>query len=1169
MITEGLLATAIFQTASFSILLVLFFLLLRDLPARFLRLWAAGWAALTVSSGIWIVHLWGGGNLQRILTAETYLAGILLLLAAVLDYIGQGRSLSYIWPVGLLCEVVVGAAQRSPSTSGLLHWVSSSLVTGLLLCAGWILWRRVQKQSGFGSRLLAAALLLAGLHRLDRVLWPGHPLYLQRAAFQAFLEICVGMAMAVLVLDLGRMRTEDLNDKLRRLTLITTASTQSFNVDQVLGVVLHHLVESVNASHGMVRLLSGQGEIADLAVRAAVGFSPEYLTREERVSPRDPWMRKVLSLEQVFSDRDAECDPEVRRRMNLENLSALVMVRLPGQDSALGVLAVGSTTRRRFRADEISFLVNVANLLGLTVQNVRLFEQADRAHRQWASTFDAIADPIVVHDSEGRILRVNQAFARRAGLSTETLVDQSVADVLRRGDSEWEMCPYCEGAGGKGEEIDPGLGGYLLACTSNFNEPKDAQVGTIHVLQDITERRRAEEKYRTLIENVQEGVFISTPEGQFLHFNVAFMRMLGYDNREELLAVQDIAAVLYVNASDRERLKKLLRDHGAVTDFEFQMRRKDGEIRTFLESSFITRDSAGTVAAYQGFVLDITERKQAEQEIRRRNRELMVLNAIGQTLNLPYDLHEMLTRALRQVVELFGVDQGAIYLLDAETSVLRRAASFGMRSEYARHFPPTAIPSNLIDHMRAARATVFSRQSLPLPSVFRDIQEKEELAVSYTVILRSTDRLIGKLGLGHRSEREFAAAELNLLTSIGNQISAAIERLQLYEETRQAYESLRRTQEQLLQSEKMVAVGQLISGVAHELNNPLTAILGYGQLLASSDVVSPRGAEYLDKLYKQAQRTHRIVHNLLSFARQQKPERSSVGVNQILEDTLSLREYDLRLNNIVIHHEFQEDLPMTPADPHQLQQVFLNILNNAVDAILERSDQGEIWIRTGVENDRIVIEFTDSGPGVRDVMRVFDPFYTTKPVGKGTGLGLSICYGIISEHGGEITVRNGPSRGACFTIRLPLLPVTDNAEAHPDAPLNPSVQGRVLLVDDEEAVLDLEREILEGRCRSVRTARTGAEALRVLEEELVDLVVTDMKMPGEITGRELYRWIRKHRPELSSRVIFTISDARAEEAIRTLAESGCQYLQKPFRVDQFLTVVQRALAQSEPSVVKR
>ena len=205
---------------------------------------------------------------------------------------------------------------------------------------------------------------------------------------------------------------------------------------------------------------------------------------------------------------------------------------------------------------------------------------------------------------------------------------------------------------------------------SDFHDPAGHRLGVVHVLKDITDRQQAEEKYRRLIANMQEGVFISSPEGHFVDFNEAFQRMLGYESREELLAVRDIASSMYVNPLDRARLQKLLREHGAVSDFEFQMRRRDGEVVTLLESSVVTRDTAGKIEAFQGFVLDITERKNAEQEIRRRNRELMILNSIGQTLNQPIDLEELLGRALRQVVELFGADAGSIFLMEANSSTL-------------------------------------------------------------------------------------------------------------------------------------------------------------------------------------------------------------------------------------------------------------------------------------------------------------------------------------------------------------------------------------------------------------------------------------------------------------------------------------------------------------------
>jgi two-component system NtrC family sensor kinase len=397
---------------------------------------------------------------------------------------------------------------------------------------------------------------------------------------------------------------------------------------------------------------------------------------------------------------------------------------------------------------------------------------------------------------------------------------------------------------------------------------------------------------------------------------------------------------------------------------------------------------------------------------------------------------------------------------------------------------------------------------------------------------------------------------------VGSQISSAIERSILYEETRQAYENLRRTQEQLLHSEKLAAVGQLISGVAHELNNPLTAILGYSQLLTSSGQMGPQGIEYADKLYKQAQRTHRIVQNLLSFARQHKPERVAARINQILEDTLALRDYDLRMSNIRVHLDLAADLPVTAADPYQLQQVFLNLVNNAVDAILEQSKDGDLWVRTGINVDKLFIEFTDSGPGVQDASRVFDPFYTTKPVGKGTGLGLSICYGIITEHGGTIRVRNIPTRGASFTIELPF---QTTASVPTFAPLPATVTGRdarILLVDQDDSVLEAVGTILRGRDHRVQTARDAGEARALLEKQDFDLIVADLQVSSSAIGDSMDDWLGQHKPSLRRRVIWMCAVAPPGSAEEKSAVSGRHVLQKPFKANELLAAVDELLLSS-------
>jgi len=1160
---QGLLGIAFFEATASIILLVLFLLFRRDHHAGYFRFWLGGWCCFTLSSLCelaLLIRQFPGLNLASVLGQAAAL--ILFLVAVVHCSAGAERRFSSVVPViGLLLTAIYYVERRGPSQVGSLHWETAIFETVICLLAGWMMWRSEVARRGHGAQLLAGIFLLSGLHGLDRPLWRLSPLFLLRVAFDHFLGVALGIAMVVVVLEGARARSEELNDKMRRLTLLTAASTQTLSIQEVIDQVLSHLVESLGATHGIVRLKEGEGNLAQLVARASVGFEKSYLTRYAKLSATQPWAQHVLKEECQFLESREEWDPAALKRVEEAGLKTLVTLALPGKQGALGIMAVGSTRQGHFQPDELSYLVNIANLLGLTLQNVSLFEQVTAVQRQWEYTFDSIGDPILVHDRAGRILRSNQRLSQLLGRQANALVGRSVTELLPIQNASYKSCPYCEGVGGEGDEPDPWLPGYFLASNSTFTDPSGLQLGTVHVLKDITDRKRAEEKYRSLVSSVQEGVFISTPQGRFLDFNDALLRMTGFENREELLAL-DIATTFYANSSDRERLKKLLHQHGSVADFEFEMRRKDGEIRIMQESSIAVRDADGNVTAYQGFLLDITERKRAESEIRRRNRELLVLNSIGKTLSESLDLTDSLHRTLGQMAELFNLDATSLYLFEQDGTQLRRVASVGHRSEFSRRFPPVSVKPELMQHIRAVHATFLSAQGLPLPPVFRDAQAKEEIVDAYIVVLWSKDRVIGGLVVGSRTPREFSPADVNLLIAVGSQISSAIERSILYEETRQAYENLRRTQEQLLHSEKLAAVGQLISGVAHELNNPLTAILGYSQLLTSSGQMGQQGIEYADKLYKQAQRTHRIVQNLLSFARQHKPERIQVQINQALEETLALRDYDLRMHNVRVHLDLAEDLPLTYADPHQLQQVFLNMVNNAVDAILEHSADGDLWVRTGHNGDRLCIEFTDSGPGVKDASRVFDPFYTTKPVGKGTGLGLSICYGIITEHGGTIRVSNLPARGASFLIELPLQPAASSNTSTSKQNAIPPKNGRILLVDRDDSVLEAVGTILRARDHQVQSARDLREAQLFLEKESFDLIVADLHVSDGANGGDLSEWLVQHKPALSSKLIWMCAVTPAEDTGENIAGNGRQILQKPFKATDLLAAVDELLLNS-------
>ncbi|HSB76997.1 MAG TPA: ATP-binding protein, partial [Terriglobales bacterium] len=454
---------------------------------------------------------------------------------------------------------------------------------------------------------------------------------------------------------------------------------------------------------------------------------------------------------------------------------------------------------------------------------------------------------------------------------------------------------------------------------------------------------------------------------------------------------------------------------------------------------------------------------------------------------------------------------------------------------------------------------VFTEADLPsLPAFVAQFVQAEGLRSWIWAILWSQEQPIGVLGVSSRKEREFAATDEKLLVAIGRQLATTIDKIRLYEETTRAYDDLRRTQEQLLQSEKMSAIGQLIAGVAHELNNPLTAILGYAQLL-ESEPLQERSLDFVRKLLKQAQRTHRLVQNLLSFARQRTPQKIPVDIRRVVDDTLALREYDFKRGNIAVQREIAEELPAVTADPHQLEQVFLNIINNAVDAMLEMEQGGVLSVRVFAEQNSVCVEFRDTGRGIADPKRIFDPFYTTKPVGKGTGLGLSICYGILKEHGGGIEARNVPEGGAALLVRLPAAGVSEPVQAPALPPVRELVlQGRLLLVEDEEAVLEFEREVLAGAGAEVVAATHFEQARSLVTGREFDAVVINGTIPDGWSATKIYSWLAEHRASLLQHVLFTFSTVDGETQA-FLEENRIPYLVKPFDVADLIAECRKIL----------
>jgi signal transduction histidine kinase/CheY-like chemotaxis protein len=370
--------------------------------------------------------------------------------------------------------------------------------------------------------------------------------------------------------------------------------------------------------------------------------------------------------------------------------------------------------------------------------------------------------------------------------------------------------------------------------------------------------------------------------------------------------------------------------------------------------------------------------------------------------------------------------------------------------------------------------------------------------------------------------------------------------------------------QQLLQAEKMAALGQTISGVAHELNNPLSTILSWGERLAekATDDTTKRG---LEVMLSEAERAARIVRNLLTFARKRQSPRSLIDLNRVVKETMALRPYEQRTINIEVLTALAAGLPPVFADAHQIQQVLLNLVINAEQAMLTANGRGSLVIRTwhDAEHEGVVLQVSDDGPGISPEVKpkIFDPFFTTKETGKGTGLGLTVAYAIVQEHGGSIRVDSSPDGGASFTVELPVSTMESLPKPQRLFRTNGEMAkgASVLLVEDERALAFAVSEALTDAGLAVDHAGDGEEALARVRQNTYDLVICDLKMP-RVDGMALYRAIAAASPVLARRVIFVTGDVAAADAERFLEESGCRWLAKPFRLGDLLRSVREALA---------
>ncbi|MGP0099659.1 MAG: PAS domain S-box protein [Terriglobales bacterium] len=640
------------------------------------------------------------------------------------------------------------------------------------------------------------------------------------------------------------------------------------------------------------------------------------------------------------------------------------LVRLAGSSGELVGLLCLADRGAAPSPDDQMLLRAIAGHASIALENACLFTRMQQANRHWLEVFDAISDFIVVHDEQHNVLRVNRSLADFVGIAPDDLigVNMRALDALSAGASP-HSCPFCRSGDGLDEYVHPALERTYLISTSRIHAASSAQLQTVHVLKDITDRREAERRYRELFDNIQEGIFFSTPQGRFIEVNDALVRILGYSSREELIQL-DIPTEVYFSPRRREELAELFERQGGLRNQEEVLRRKDGSPVHVFINCFGVRDTAGNILQYRGLMLDITGLRQSQTELQKERDFSNKILSHTQSLILVTDTEGVISYANRRWSGL-GFQQSQIlshplpeFCAAPRRNALREALAAVARGQQVDNFDLPLIRGDGVSAQFSANLSPISGEDGRVSSIVVVMTD-----VTDSAMLRS----------------------------------------------------------KLMHAEKMAAVGQLVSGVAHEVNNPLTAILGFTDLLMENPELPESARRDLRVILQEAQRTKQIVQNLLSFARQMPPQRQPLQLNSILQRTVHLRSYDFISHGIQVVEHLDESLPQIVGDSHQLQQVFLNILNNAYDAVRETSRPARIEIKSALAGSFVEIAFRDNGPGIPDPAIIFDPFFTTKDVGKGTGLGLSICYGIVREHGGEIVCHNNQdSEGATFIVRLPL-----------------------------------------------------------------------------------------------------------------------------------------------------
>jgi len=633
------------------------------------------------------------------------------------------------------------------------------------------------------------------------------------------------------------------------------------------------------------------------------------------------------------------------------------------------LFAVYAAGRRREVSELKSVLRGLQEHVGAAPSEEQLDQLSQvimRSQRNFKELIDSFDDPACALTLDGTVRTVNKRITDLTGLPYSQLVGQKIYDLIdepTREDAERSLGPFLEKkrwAGMLRLRLKNSTRPLYFDCVVNGIVKGDEVVGASILGRDVTEQREKELRFTELFETLQEGVYFSTPEGHLLDANPALVSMLGYQEKRDLLAVNPSALNFDPGPPV---LGRAVDDRGGVRTREVILRRKDGQAAICLDSSRAVWDTSGNIIRYQGTLVDITEKRKMERQLAEQEEFRRRLVNQFPDLILVVDLAERYTFVSARAKDLLGYE-----------------------------------PQDMI----GKKITDVEDHSPELAALYHDVVSGKQAFGSTEYSARHRD--------GSWKTMRASASQLDAEGKVTDVI-ISVRDITLE----------RRLEQQVVQSERLAAMGAMIGGVAHELNNPLTSILGVSELLQDTET-NETSRKQLAMLQQQARRAAEIVQNLTYFARPPAPGKSRINLAEIVERTLNLHAYSLRKNNITVDFLKESGITYALGDPHQLMQVFLNLIVNAEQAIREAREKGTLRIRMGKGENSVWVSFHDDGPGIpkENLASIFDPFYTTKRPGRGTGLGLSICKSVMKEHNGSVEAANASDGGAVFTVTLPV-----------------------------------------------------------------------------------------------------------------------------------------------------